>query len=238
MISCCLYNNNSIKIIMNEENYRTRQADEEFLNFLQTSNSNSSKLQEKTTPYTAMAIVGSVIFATYAAVFPFVSPALRKICIPYVPATNRQIHNIKQFFANNANHRPMRVIDLGSGDGRIVFELAKMGHATSGVELNRWLVYWSKLKSIHHKQQFLTRPKFICQDLFKVNLSTYDCVILFGVDSLMPAIVPKIKKDLNDSAYFLACRFPLPSEIECVYSYGSGIDRVWVYSAKSIKKIV
>lgn len=47
---------------------------------------------------------------------PFVMPALRKHCLPYIPATNEQIRNI--FTA--LNNRKGSLVDLGSGDGRIV----------------------------------------------------------------------------------------------------------------------
>lgn len=47
---------------------------------------------------------------------PFVLPALRKICLPYVPATTIQVSNvIKALRGRNG-----QLIDLGSGDGRIV----------------------------------------------------------------------------------------------------------------------
>jgi len=48
--------------------------------------------------------------------YPFVSPALRKVCLPYVPATNVQIQNILSVIKG----RKGKLIDLGSGDGRIV----------------------------------------------------------------------------------------------------------------------
>lgn len=47
---------------------------------------------------------------------PFILPALRKVCLPYVPATDRQVHNVLKLLKS----RKGSVIDLGSGDGRIV----------------------------------------------------------------------------------------------------------------------
>ncbi|VDK81200.1 unnamed protein product [Onchocerca ochengi] len=49
---------------------------------------------------------------------PFVTPALRKICIPYVPATPQQLQNV----ATALTVCPTKVsplVDLGSGDGRV-----------------------------------------------------------------------------------------------------------------------
>lgn len=47
---------------------------------------------------------------------PFVSPALRKHCLPYIPATEEQVKNIFKALSNRSG----TLIDLGSGDGRIV----------------------------------------------------------------------------------------------------------------------
>jgi hypothetical protein len=47
---------------------------------------------------------------------PFVSPALRRFCLPYVPATATQIKNVVSALAGRSG----RLVDLGSGDGRIV----------------------------------------------------------------------------------------------------------------------
>lgn len=48
---------------------------------------------------------------------PFVAPAFRKYCLPYVPATNSQISNILQLLQKNSREK---LLDIGSGDGRIV----------------------------------------------------------------------------------------------------------------------
>ena len=40
-----------------------------------------------------------------------------------------------------------KLLDIGSGDGRLVVEAARMGFKSTGVELNRWLVYYSRYLS-------------------------------------------------------------------------------------------
>ena len=39
------------------------------------------------------------------------------------------------------------MLDIGSGDGRLVVEAARMGFRATGVELNRWLVYYSRWRT-------------------------------------------------------------------------------------------
>lgn len=48
----------------------------------------------------------------------FVAPAFRRICLPYVPATSEQVANVLKFLPRNAPSQ--RLLDIGSGDGRIV----------------------------------------------------------------------------------------------------------------------
>lgn len=48
---------------------------------------------------------------------PFVAPAFRKYCLPYVPATTEQVNNILSVLKNG---KPTKLLDIGSGDGRIV----------------------------------------------------------------------------------------------------------------------
>lgn len=60
--------------------------------------------------------LGGIATAISVICIPFVSPAFRKICLPYVPATSQQIRNVLQALEG----RTGSLIDLGSGDGRIV----------------------------------------------------------------------------------------------------------------------
>lgn len=61
-------------------------------------------------------VSGGAAIALSIVCTPFVLPALRRICLPFVPATPLQIKNV--FTA--LKDRSGSLIDLGSGDGRIV----------------------------------------------------------------------------------------------------------------------
>lgn len=49
---------------------------------------------------------------------PFITPAFRKYCLPYVPATTTQVENVLHLL-KRAKHGE-KLLDIGSGDGRIV----------------------------------------------------------------------------------------------------------------------
>ena len=66
----------------------------------------------------ALGVTGTIVAGLFVGTLPFLTPALRRICLPYVPATNTQIQNILQM----CKGRSGRLVDLGSGDGRVVRE--------------------------------------------------------------------------------------------------------------------
>ncbi|XP_021114274.1 protein FAM173B isoform X7 [Heterocephalus glaber] len=66
-------------------------------------------------------VVGGALVAVYAVATPFITPALRKICLPFVPATAKQIENVMKML----RHRRGSLVDIGSGDGRVMPQLEK-----------------------------------------------------------------------------------------------------------------
>ena len=65
------------------------------------------------------AIFGFTGLATIIVAFPFIKPGFRKICLPYVPASEVQVSNVLQALKGFEG----KVIDLGSGDGRLVSKI-------------------------------------------------------------------------------------------------------------------
>lgn len=63
-----------------------------------------------------LGISGAFFVGIYALTAPFLLPALRRICLPFVPATTAQVKNVFTALAGRSG----TLIDIGSGDGRIV----------------------------------------------------------------------------------------------------------------------
>lgn len=89
--------------------------------------------------------------------------------------------------------------ELGSGDGRVVLEAAKMGAQTYGVEQSWIRIIWSRWKA----RSLNGHPgggniKFIHGDIFKQNLSSADLIYIFllpkGVEKLEPILKRNLKK--------------------------------------------
>jgi hypothetical protein len=156
---------------------------------------------------------------------PFVSPALRKVCLPYVPATTDQLAGVAKALANRSG----KLLDVGSGDGRIVFTAAKLGFKADGVELNPWLVYYSRLSALMNPEHRGT--KFYRSNLWTFNLSQYNNIVIFGVEQMMKDFEKKVLDEAGNGTVVVACRFPLPN-VKPVEIIGHGVDTVWKYVIK------
>lgn len=172
----------------------------------------------------ATCVVGGSLVALYAVAGPFVAPALRKVCLPYVPATTAQVENVLKVL----QHRSGLLVDIGSGDGRIVIAAAKRGFQAVGFELNPWLVWYSRYRA--WREGVHNSTSFYISDLWKVSFSQYSNVVIFGVPQMMDQLEHKLGRELQTSARVVACRFPFPSWVPNSTA-GEGIDTVWVYDA-------
>ncbi|XP_051989654.1 ATP synthase subunit C lysine N-methyltransferase-like [Xyrauchen texanus] len=178
----------------------------------------------------ATCVVGGSLVALYAVTGPFIAPALRKICLPFVPATRAQIENVLTVLQTRSGS----LVDIGSGDGRIVIAAAKRGFKAAGFELNPWLVWYSRYKAWREGVQHST--SFYISDLWKVSFSEYTNVVIFGVPQMMEQLEVKLQTELQSSAKVVACRFPFPTWTPNGVA-GEGIDTVWVYDAKTFKPL-
>ncbi|XP_073747192.1 ATP synthase subunit C lysine N-methyltransferase isoform X2 [Callorhinus ursinus] len=127
-------------------------------------------------------IIGGTLVAVYAVATPFLMPALRKICLPFVPATTKQIENVVKML----HCRRGSLVDIGSGDGRIVIAAAKAGFTAVGYELNPWLVWYSRYRA--WQEGVHGSAKFYISDLWKVTFSQYSNVIIFGVPQMSESL--------------------------------------------------
>ena len=115
---------------------------------------------------------------------------------------------------------------MGSGDGRVCFACAKEGYKATGVELNSVLWLWSTF--LKYTRGFRSNTTFKRRNLFKENLGDYDAVTVFGAPTLMQALEPKVAKECTEATKLVVCRYPF-LKWSPNYTYGNGIDCVWVY---------
>lgn len=154
-----------------------------------------------------LSIVALIVVGFVAAVFLFFSviPILRGA--PFVPIHKKRLDIALEFL----NLKPgQRVVDLGSGDGRVLIEIAKRGVAAIGYEINPFLVLKTKTKI---KKQGLNKLAFChWKSFWGINLKQFDAVFIFGMSHIMKGIEKKFQKEMKPGARLVCFVFPLPNQ--------------------------
>jgi len=159
---------------------------------------------------------------------PFVLPKLRLFLgAPFVPMKRRYVDTLfDRVLPAWVNSRPgvvyqsektslslagIRLVDFGSGDGRIITEAAKRGIHATGYELNPYLVWLSRQRLAFAKP--LVGPAEIrWANAWKADLRNTDVLTVYGRpgDKLMEKIATKCEKELPKNAAVVSHLFDMP----------------------------
>lgn len=127
---------------------------------------------------------------------------------PFCPSTSVTVStflNICSEFTSRTMHpSKVKVVDLGSGSGTVLFAAAKKGYRCIGYERNPWLVAWTRAKAssqVYHRS------------LFSADLSDVDIVYFFAVPSMLVDLERKLDRDLPKNRPILVASngFSLPT---------------------------
>lgn len=125
---------------------------------------------------------------------------------PYVPSDNESAEQILQVVSR---YKPKHILDMGSGDGKLVILLAKNGYKVDGIELNPRLVLKSR-KSIN-KFGLSKKATIFWGDFWKKDVSDYDLIVLYAIKHIMPRLEKKLKSELHSGAKIVSNYFVFPS---------------------------
>ncbi|XP_036316108.1 adenine nucleotide translocase lysine N-methyltransferase isoform X2 [Pipistrellus kuhlii] len=148
--------------------------------------------------------------AVYAVWALLLQPGFRRVPlrlqVPYAGASARQVENVLSLLRGRSG----KLVDLGSGDGRIVLAAHRCGlRPAVGYELNPWLVGLARLHA--WKAGCAGSVRYHREDLWK-----------------LPLLEGKLQAELPEGARVVSGRFPLPTW-QPVAVVGEGLDRVWAY---------
>ena len=92
-----------------------------------------------------LGVFGGTAIGILGVCVPFIAVTKKGASLPFIPATEWQMKNIESGITRHVTDRS-NFIDIGSGDGRITLLGADYFDKSQGIEINRWLVYYSALK--------------------------------------------------------------------------------------------
>ncbi|MBU2542908.1 50S ribosomal protein L11 methyltransferase [Patescibacteria group bacterium] len=135
---------------------------------------------------------------------------------PFVPTTKIRLKKMIEM----ANLKPTdKVIDLGSGEGRVVIAASKYCAKSVGVEINPFLYWVSKFKAGGKKN-----IEFKKQSLWKTDLSDYDLIFIYFIPHRMKKLAKKIKKEMKPGSRIISHAFVFPG-----WQYIEKDDNIYLY---------
>lgn len=102
-----------------------------------------------------------------------------------------------------------RAIDVGSGDGRVVIEMAKTGAEAYGVEINPFLVLWSRYQI--NKAGLKGKAQIYWKNQWSQDFGMFNKVAVYGITYIMKDLEKKFKKELKLGSLVVSNAFAFPS---------------------------
>jgi len=124
---------------------------------------------------------------------------------PYVPSPESVVADMLRYADVNAKDF---LIDLGSGDGRIVLTAAKVfGARGFGVEIKEDLV--KRANEAAKSQGLADRVKFLKQDLFKTDISQASIITMYLLPDTVNLLKDKFLTELKPGTRIVSHDYPL-----------------------------
>lgn len=123
---------------------------------------------------------------------------------PFVPTPKRQVQTMLTLAQIQSGER---VMDIGSGDGRLVFAAAERGARAIGIEINPILYAWSALKA---KFRHRRRVAFRRENFWRTDLSDVDVLTVYCLPGKMDRLQNKLARELKPGARVVVHAFPFP----------------------------
>ena len=153
---------------------------------------------------------------------------------PYVPSPQSVVSDMLRY----ADVGPSDfLIDLGSGDGRIVLTAAKVfGARGFGVEIKDELVRLSN--DAAQKEGLADRVKFMKQDLFKTDLSQATVITMYLLPDTVNLLKDKFLAELTPGTRIVSHDYPLTGWIPEKYVQMDLEDKVQISGVIEPAKVV
>lgn len=100
------------------------------------------------------------------------------------------------------------VVDLGSGDGTLVVKAAKLGARAHGVEVDPFLVSYSRWKTRIYKNAKIER-----ENIYNYPLRNADVIFVYLLPETLDKIKGKLEREAKPGTRIISNAFPIPGWI-------------------------
>jgi len=148
----------------------------------------------------------AAILGFFVSIFLFfiLLPILRGA--PFLPTLKERIERAIKLVELSSNQK---VVDLGSGDGRVLILCAKKGAKAIGFEINPFLVWRANRNIRKEGLESLAVAKW--KNFWWQDFSSFDIVFVYGIGHIMKGLEKKLQKELKPSAKVVSFIFKFPN---------------------------
>ena len=142
-----------------------------------------------------------MLFVAFLTIFSFANLFAIISAAPFVPSKKKRVDAM---IAIADLQKTDVLLDLGSGDGRIVRRVAPLVKESRGIEINSSLVWYARFVNA------LTRVKnavIINADFWKYNLDDVDVLFVYCIDHRMTKLEEKVKREMKSGARIVSNGF-------------------------------
>lgn len=146
-----------------------------------------------------LALLLILLVAMYLLLRPVIHGAI------YLPTTRANVEKMMAL----ADIRPGQiVVDIGSGDGRLLLACAQRGAHAEGFEINPLLVFRSRRLIRAAGLEKLAVVHW--QSFWRADLARFDVVLLYGITNIMRGLERKLNRELKPGARVVSNVFQFP----------------------------
>lgn len=124
---------------------------------------------------------------------------------PFLPILGRDGHAALDLAGLKSGET---LIDLGSGDGRLLLVAAERGAYAIGYEINPLLYLWSLMRCLRHRDKI----KIHLGDFWHTKLPPADVIYVFLIKRYTARLDAKLKADLKSPTRVVSYVFELPRQ--------------------------
>lgn len=128
-----------------------------------------------------------------------------EIQVPFVTSSANSMKELKEIA------KPFRgslATDLGSGNGKVIVQLGKLGLQVKGYEINDSLVHLSK--KLLEREKLQSSVSVLHQSFWEADLSRYNFIYVYGMSTIMSRLELKLQNEVLPNTCIVSNIFSFP----------------------------